>query len=304
MPDDSLDCLIVGAGPAGLTAATYLARFHRRVALVSSGPSRAHYIPVSHNCPGYPFGISGTELLAKMTAQAAEFGVNVIDARVQRIEAGKAGFIAYGDTQTWAARTVLMATGIVDRLPAVRGIKQGIADMVVRICAVCDGYEASDHRIAVYGPVASVIQHACFLRTYSHHVTAVLSEPGELTIDHRALATKLGVPVLQPPTTIKLIVGTDDRITGCMVMWPDHEEVFDSFYPVLGADAKAALAIALGARVDTEGELLVDAHLQTSVDGLYACGDVVSALNQISVATGHAAMAATAIHHRLLLNPI
>ena len=75
--------------------------------------------------------------------------------------------------------------------------------------------------------------------------------------------------------------------------------VTDTVYPVLGGDAQSTLATALGARVDDNGELLVDDKQQTSVDGLYAIGDVVSALNQISVAVGHAAIAATAIHNRL-----
>ncbi|HSM11709.1 MAG TPA: NAD(P)-binding protein, partial [Lysobacter sp.] len=63
--DDPLDCLIVGAGPAGLTAATYLVRFHRRIAVVDAGESRARWIPTSHNFPGYPSGIGGHALLAK-----------------------------------------------------------------------------------------------------------------------------------------------------------------------------------------------------------------------------------------------
>ena len=304
MSDNLFDCLIVGAGPAGLTAATYLARFRRRVALVSAGDSRANYIPVSHNCPGFPFGISGTELLAKLTTQAAEYGVEVIDARVQRIEMTKSGFVAHSDSRSWKARTVLLATGIVDRLPPVRRIEKGIADAVVRICAVCDGYEARDHRIAVYGPPARVIPHACFLRTYSHHVTAVLSEAGALTLAHRKLAIKLAVPVLPKPTTIKLVAGSGRKINGCQIVWPDRVESFDSLYPVLGADAKAGIAIALGAKADKDGELIVNAKLETSVDRLYAAGDVVSSLNQISVAVGHAAIAATAIHQRLSSNAL
>jgi len=303
MSDSRLDCLIIGAGPAGLTAATYLARFHRSVALVSTGPSRAHYIPVSHNCPGFPFGVSGTELLAKMTAQARRYGVNVIDARIQRLQVQENGFVAYSESQSWSTQTVLLATGIVDRLPPIPDVEKGIADAVVRICAVCDGYEASDHRIAVYGPASSIIQHASFLRTYSRHVTAILSEAGQLTPTHRGLASQLSVSVLPPPAEIRLTV-TGDKTVGCKVTWPDHAEIFDSFYPVLGAEAKGELATALGALVDEEGELIVNEHRQTSVDGLYAAGDVVSALNQISVAVGHAAIAATAIHHRLPLNAL
>ena len=77
---------------------------------------------------------------------------------------------------------------------------------------------------------------------------------------------------------------------------------FETLYPVLGGSAQSSLAVALGARVDENDELIVDAKMQTSVDGLYAIGDIVSALNQISVAVGHAAIAATAIHNRLPRN--
>jgi thioredoxin reductase (NADPH) len=314
MSKPPLDCLVIGAGPAGLTAATYLARFRRRVALVSFGQSRARYIPLSHNCPGFPFGISGAQMLDKLTDQAAQFGVTAVSDRVQRIERMQHSFVAHSDHQSWTARTILLATGIVDRLPPVMHIEKGIADEVVRICAVCDGYEARDHRIVVYGPPPNVVQHASFLRTYSHDVTVVLSEAGPLRPDDRLLALDLAMPVLPPPSKIKLIKENHDsaadgrtggrRIIGCEVIWPDRTATFDSLYPVLGADAKAGLATALGAHVDADGELIVDGFLQTSVNALYAAGDVVSALNQISVAVGHAAIAATAIHHRLALNAL
>ena len=85
--------------------------------------------------------------------------------------------------------------------------------------------------------------------------------------------------------------------------WPDgRQHRFDTLYPVLGSDAQSGLALELGARHDDNRELIVDASLRTSVEGLYAIGDVVSALNQISVAVGHAALAATDVHNRLPRN--
>jgi thioredoxin reductase (NADPH) len=86
----------------------------------------------------------------------------------------------------------------------------------------------------------------------------------------------------------------------CQLRFADGRRLrLDTLYPVLGAEAQSQLAATLGARLDDEGALVVDAHLETSVPGLYAIGDVVSALNQISVAVGHAAIAATAVHRRL-----
>ena len=90
----------------------------------------------------------------------------------------------------------------------------------------------------------------------------------------------------------------------CCVFRLEDDSVhrFDTVYPVLGCNAQSQLATALGASVDENGELHVDERQQTTVDGLYAIGDIVSALNQISVAVGHAAIAATAVHNRLPRN--
>jgi thioredoxin reductase (NADPH) len=103
----TLDCLVVGAGPAGLTAATYLARFRRRFVLVDAGKSRARWIPASHNCPGFPFGIGGTELLAKMRAQAETYGARIDEGCIARLDRDGDLFVATSaDGREWRARHV------------------------------------------------------------------------------------------------------------------------------------------------------------------------------------------------------
>ncbi len=292
-----VDCLIVGAGPAGLTATTYLSRFQRSIAVVDAGASRARWIPTSHNCPGFPFGISGPDLLEKLRHQAESFGAVIEKGQIEKLDCDADGFIATGGGRTWRARKVLLATGIVDKVPEVEGIEGAIASGVIRLCAVCDGYEASDERIAVLGPIDSAIKHAAFLRTFSRRVSAIPTGTGAASAESAALATDSQIAVL----------GEFEGITcgeHCVVRTCDgksHE--FDTIYPVLGSEPKSGLAKQLGARVDEEDEIIVDSHQMTSVDGLYAIGDIVSALNQISVAVGHAAIAATEIHNRLPRNP-
>ena len=295
--DAPIDCLIVGAGPAGLTAATYLARFRRSLGVVDAGKSRARWIPTSHNCPGFPFGVAGPELLAKLRAQAVEYGVVIDEGRIEKLEREGDAFVATaGDGRRWRACHVLLATGVVDAMPAMDGLEAGIARNAIRLCAICDGYEASDDRIAVLAPADEAIRHALFLRTFSSHVTAVLSEPGEPSAENARLAADAAVCVLPPATALRC---TD---AGCEVETETETHCFDTLYPVLGSAAQSALGAMLGAKLDDNGEFEVDAEMQTSVDGLYAIGDVVSALNQISVAVGHAAIAATQIHNRLPRN--
>ena len=289
-----MDCLIIGAGPAGLTAATYLARFKRRVSIVDAGSSRARYIPVSHNVPGFPFGIAGTELLAKLRAQAEQFGVTVESDRIQRIERDDREFVAHASQKQWRARRILLATGVVDEQPRIDGLDDAIERGIVRICAICDGFEAQDHRIAVYGPMEQAVRHATFLRTFSRSVTAVSTKAESDTERLHALAAESGIEIRANPRQLAL----DE--TGCEFVFDDESvERFDTVYPVLGAKGQTQLAVELGAKVDATGELVVDRHMQTSVEHLYAAGDVVSGLNQVSVAVGHAAIAATAIHNSL-----
>ena len=286
----------MGGGPAGLTAATYLTRFHRRIVLVDAGKSRARWIPTSHNCPGFPFGVAGPALLDKLRAQALGYGAEIVSGCVARLERDDAGlFVATAEDGTrWQATHVLLATGIVDAMPSMPQLEDAIARNVVRMCAVCDGYEASDDHIAVYAPVDIAIRHAVFLRTFSRNVVAVRSEPGEPGEAEADMARQANVSVLPVAKRLE----HDGR---CCVFHLDDGSVhrFDTVYPILGCNAQSGLATALGAAVDDNGELHVDAFQQTTVDGLYAIGDIVSALNQISVAVGHAAIAATALHNRL-----
>src|SRR5688500_8938070 len=95
MPDDAmLDCLVVGGGPAGLTAAIYLARFRRSFRVIDAGDSRASWIPLSHNHAGFPDGISGNALLARMRAQAERYGTVIEGGEVGRLERLEGGGFA------------------------------------------------------------------------------------------------------------------------------------------------------------------------------------------------------------------
>lgn len=298
-PDKRLDCLVIGAGPAGLTAATYLARYRRKVTVIDGGRSRARWIPASHNCPGFPFGVAGNDLLQRFRTQAEEFAVPIVLTRIETLTRDGDDFVAGDGEQSWRARQVILATGVVDRLPEIDDVEQAIACGALRLCAVCDGYEARDDAIGVLGSGEVAIGHAEFLRTFSRRVTALDFQGGEpLDEALRQRADSSGIVLRGAPTRLDL------RDGACHVTFSDGScERFDTLYPVLGADAQSALAQSLHADVDEDGDLRVDPSMQTSVEGLYAIGDVVSGLNQISVAVGHAALAATAVHRRLPPNP-
>lgn len=294
------DCLIIGAGPAGLTAAIYLARYRRRVALIDSGASRASYIPVSHNYPGFPQGISGNELLARLRAQAQQYGVEVMHGSVDRLQAIGGEFLACYGTGQILAKRVLLATGIVDEEPPIADLREAVHLGCIRLCPICDGFDVIDKKIAVLGPAARALPHALFLRTYSAGVMLLAWGDDNQLAEQQWLAMRQAGIGFCAEKVAEIRVDAQQRVAVRTSSGMTHR--FDTLYSMIGGRARDDLAIRLGARCETNGDLDVDAHQQTSVPGLYAAGDVVNALNQISVATGEAAIAATHIHDHLDAN--
>jgi thioredoxin reductase (NADPH) len=291
------DCVVIGAGPAGLTAATYLARYRRRVLVIDAGESRARWIPISHNCPGFPFGVGGRELLGQFRKQAEQHEVPFKAGTVMDISRSNGLFVVNAADFAVTARTVLISTGIKDRLPEAIGIDDAIASGALRLCAVCDGYEARDEAIGVYAPVPEGLRHARFLRTFSGRVSVLSRDDGAPSVVDRGLAEAMGVPLHHGVRSLTF------SSEGCAAETADGRiHRFDTIYPVMGCDAGTGPLAGLDVQTDAAGKLIVDDSMETNLAGLFAAGDVVAGLNQISVAVGHAAIAATAIHHRLPAN--
>ncbi|MBX7249767.1 MAG: NAD(P)/FAD-dependent oxidoreductase [Caulobacteraceae bacterium] len=295
---DLLDAVVVGAGPAGLTAAIYLARFRRRFTVLHDGRSRARWIPRSHNHPGFPAGVRGPVLLARMRRQAEGFGATLREARVERVERRRDGtFTVSGDGFALAARTVLLATGVHDNHPPLRGVATAIRRAVVRICPICDAYEASGRRIAVVGEAGLGAREAAFLRRYSETVTLLhVGAPEALTAADRRLVEHCGARLVECALA-DITLGP----AGVTVRLPSGAVGdYDTLYAALGSPPRNELAEAAGVAVNAAGYLVAgQAHQETAVPGLYAAGDVVRGLNQISVAQAEAAIAATAMHNFL-----
>jgi thioredoxin reductase (NADPH) len=291
-----LDCLIVGGGPAGLTAAVYLARFRRRFVVIDAGESRAALIPESHNYPGFR-GIAGSAILDRLRSQAESYGSPIQSGKVERVRRGHDGtFVASSTPGEIEATTVLFATGLVDEAEGIPGLEESIHCGAIRFCPICDAYEAIDQRIGVVGPYKLALPKALFLRTYTSDVTIFPSD-GASASDHRDAATN-GITVAGAARKVscsgsKVYVATEDGSV--------HE--LDTLYPAQGCAVRSELAVALGAPHTEIGNLIVDDHQRLSIAGIYAAGDVVSDLHQLSVAFGHAAIAATAIHNSLARNP-
>lgn len=294
-----LDCLIVGGGPAGLTAALYLARFRRRVRVFDSGASRARWIPRSHNLPGFPGGVHGKDLLDALARQLDDYDVAVEPLPVTALAGAQGGFRAQVGAGEARAAAVVLATGAVETTPPIPGMAQAIREGVVRVCPICDGFEAQGRRVGVLGDGDHTAREALFLRTYSAAVCVVLSQDGRLSPEAAAALDGAGVAVIQ--ASISSVAVHEHGVTA--VCLADGEpRAFDLVYSSFGVTPQVKLARGLGVALDEQGRIRVGDHQETSVPGVFAAGDVVRGLNQISVAEGEGAIAATAIHNRLPRN--
>ena len=297
---DDLDCLVIGGGPAGLTAAIYLGRFRRRVHVIDKGWSRAEWISKSHNLPGFPDGLAGPVLLEALRAQARLYGATLETGTVDSLQHNndKTSFTAKVGASILTARTVLLATGVIENKPPVPHLADAVKSGLIRTCPICDGFESRGKRLAVLGNGEHAAAEALYLRTYTDQLTLLLSATDTRDLSEKTrLALQTAGIEIEPIATGSVTLEADGVTALSMEDGQVHR--FDVVYSAFGTTSQTQLVTALGARLDAAQRVFVDAHQATSVTGLYAAGDVVRGLNQISVAEGEAAIGATAIHNLL-----
>lgn len=301
--DDGFDCevAVVGGGPAGLTGAIYLARFRRSVRVLDAGHSRAVKIPRSHNMPGYPQGVVGSELVAAMRAQAERYGAQVETACVQRLqrlpEADGGGFLLHftDGRAPLRSRRVLLATGVSDNEPAMPHLAQALREGALRYCPVCDGFEVIGSAVGVLTDRCAGVREALYLRHFSERITLYFTQRVDVAEEDRQRLDAAGVALQSAP--VRGLRLRDDG--GVRIEHEAGADDCDAIYGALGLRVHSLLATALGADHDDDGYLVTDTRQRTSIEGLYAVGDVAQSLNQITVATGGAAIAAAALHREL-----
>ena len=235
-----LDCLIIGGGPAGLTAAVYAARFHLSVRVIDADASRAAQIPCTRNYPGFADGISGLSLLGRLRDQALKYGAEIVEGRVETLARRDEGFIATTSDEVVQGRAVLLATGVTNRRPTMDGAThaKAVATGRLRYCPVCDGFEVTDQTVAVIGAGSRGVRETLFLRAYTERLTLI--SPGadqDLLPDDRRALNEAGVQLLDGPVS-------DFRLEdqGLSVVCAKGRRTFDTVYPALGSDVHSDLA--------------------------------------------------------------
>jgi thioredoxin reductase (NADPH) len=267
--------------------------------VVDGGKGRAAMIPCTRNHAGYPDGISGKELIGLMKEQAQKYGAKIIDGTVTRLQRDRDSelFEAEWGSGPIRSRSVLLATGVTNRRPPMdeKLHDEALARGLIRYCPICDGYEVTDKKVGVIGSGGHGVAEAVFLRGYSSDVTLIAPDKAMKVsaVDQLALE-QAGIETVDGPA--EAVANAQDSIT---VDTAEGHFTFDSVYPALGSDVHCQLAEMVGARLNDDGRAGVDAHMRTSVEGVYAAGDLVIGLDQISNAMGQGGVAATTIRNDL-----
>lgn len=291
------DCAIIGAGPAGLVAALYLKRYRRSVVVVENGKARVLRVPKIRNLASYGHGISGKSLLRKLKAQVKLSTEEHLkgEAQVFKIRGGFEVRVGHRKVKVPA---VILASGMTDHEPPVDNLDSLCGKGVLAYCPICDGYDHSEEHIAILIQNARGFHKVKFVANFSHHLSIVAIKKFKVSPAHKALLKKLGAKFHQ---------GELERLTyntkrdGLDIKLESRRPFFAKLaYVALGSCANVEPVKNIrGLRKTKDRFLMTTSHQETSVPGLYAIGDCVNALSQVSVAVGHAAIAATRVHNQL-----
>jgi thioredoxin reductase len=295
MSESSFDVVIIGGGPAGLSAALMLGRCRRRVVVCDEGRPRN---AMSHAVHGFftRDGENPRELLRTGRAQLSQYGVELISARVVDVRRDEESFgVELSSGQQLVGRMLLLATGMVDELPRVAGVPSLFGTSVFQ-CPYCDGWEFRDQPLAVYAPRADAVPFALAIKTWSSDLVLCTDGARSLSADERRQLDRHGIPVRSQP--IARLEGNDGKLER-IVFDDDSQLARSAMFFSTPCVTRSELAIRLGCELVDKDMVKADSRGLTTVAGLYVAGDASEDLNLVSIAVAEGTKAAVAIHKDL-----
>lgn len=303
MTETQWDVVVIGGGVAGLSGALMLGRARRHVLVLDAGAPRNRFTAHMHGALGHD-GKPPLELLATGRREVeAHGGVMWDTSAVTAVREGGGFAITTTDSRIVWARTLLVATGARDELPEIDGLAERWGSGVA-VCPYCDGYEVRDGRIGILATGPSSIFQAQLLRQWSDQIIYLPGNTDIPTGADRAAFDARGIRIENG--LIRRVLSDDDRLRG--VEFNDGRIVqLDAIFTVSRLIPHDSLLRQLDAE-QTEfpwgSFAAVDQSGKTSVDGVWAAGNVVNAMANVPVSIGTAALAAGAINHALVVDDI
>lgn len=297
-----VDLVVIGAGPAGLTAALYASRAGLKTMILESGAPGGKLVK-THQISNYPGvkTLAGTDLAMSMLEQATSFGAMYEYGDVEKVDADKKVYLS--DGMVVEAKAVIVATGTKERLLNIPGEKENIG-RGVSFCAVCDGAFFKDKDVVVIGGGNSALEESLYLTTFAKSVTIVIRRDvfrAEKQIQEQIEANeKIHIIKKHIP---KEILSENGKVSGILLENVDTKETMtlncQGIFPYVGQDPMSQCLESLDV-LDERGYVLVDKNMETKVKGIYAAGDVLQKdLRQVVTATNDGAIAAQHIFHEI-----
>ncbi|HIH72593.1 MAG: Thioredoxin reductase [Thermococcales archaeon 44_46] len=296
------DVLIIGAGPAGFTAAIYAARYGLETLIISKDiGGNVALTDLIENYPGFPDGISGAELANRMHEQVKKLGVPIIFDEVERIDPAECAYyegpckfhVKTKNGKIYKARTVIIAVGAEPRKLRVPG-EDKFYGRGVSYCATCDGPLFKGKDVIVVGGGNTALQEALYLKEIGVNVTLVHRREqfrADKILQDRF--KKAGIPAIL--NTVVVEIKGNQKVESVVLKNVKTGEVFekkvDGVFVFIGYEPKTDFVKHLGI-TDEQGYIPVDMHMRTKVKGLFAAGDITNVFKQIAVAVGQGAIAA------------
>ena len=301
------DSIIVGGGIAGLQAAIQLGRYRRKVLLIDKGDGRSTICRSYHNALGYPDGVSGQWLREIGRKQAESYGIELLQGNVTEAVKTADGFRVRCENEhslpaDYEARTLLLATGVKDRLPDIPGLRPTLG-LTVYICPDCDGYEIHGKRTIVMGAGSAGAGMALALTYFSNDLLYINHERKPIDEKLRQKLQQAGIETVEAPIKRVLLEGDEDegRIAGVEL---DNGLIIRAergFVAFGGNEVRSDLAKQLHVERMENRHIITDPRSKmTSVPGVWAAGDVAVHSEQMTIAMGEGLQAAIWMHKWLL----
>ena len=276
------DVIVIGSGPAGITAAIYAKRRNLSILVISKGISALQKAEKIDNYYGFENGISGKELYVNGIKQAKNLGIDFIEDEIINIEYINQFTIETVNSK-YEAKAVILATGVSRNVPNIKGIKE-FEGKGVSYCAVCDSFFYKDKEVAVLGDGNYAIHEFETLKPVASSVTILTN--GNTMVENRDSSIEVNskkIREFRGDTKLEEVEFEDNTI-----------QSLNGVFIAMGTASSSDLARKIGARIENNN-IIVNENMETTVPGLFACGDCTGGLLQISKAVYEGAKAGLAV---------
>jgi len=289
------DVIIVGAGPAGLSAALILARARRNVLVCDSGKNRNARSKIMQ---GYLTrdGINPLKFLQLAREELQEYKVAIDYTEIIKVNKLENKFELIDSAgRALYAKKILLATGLVDKLPEIEGINEFYGNNVFH-CNYCDGWEVKDKPLAVYGKGKAAMEFSLSLKTWSKDIVLCTNGGSELSKGNKEILSKLDIKIFSQK--IERLKGANGFLTE--ILFKNGESItIDALFFLTSLKQRSTLAEQLGCRFSRDGFILTDKKQKTNINGVFAAGDAIKDMKFVIVAAGEGTKAGFAINTEL-----